>query len=68
MSNGWTPERRKRQAELIKRWKPWEQSTGPRTAEGKARTARNGYSGGMRMTLRAFARLLRKGGVEIPKY
>ena len=32
--NGWTPERRKRQAEMIKNWKPWEQSTGPKTEEG----------------------------------
>ena len=34
-NNGWTPERRKRQAEMIKNWKPWEQSTGPTTPEGK---------------------------------
>ncbi len=46
MANGWTPERRARQAELIRNWKPWVQSTGPRTDEGKARTARNGYKGG----------------------
>jgi hypothetical protein len=25
MSNGWTPERRPRQAALILDWKPWEQ-------------------------------------------
>ena len=42
MANGWTPERRARQAALIRTWRPWEQSTGPRTIEGKARTARNG--------------------------
>ena len=46
MANGWTPERRARQAELICAWKPWELSTGPRTVEGKARTARNGFKGG----------------------
>ena len=46
MANGWTPERRARQAELIRTWKPWEQATGPRTDEGKARTARNGFKGG----------------------
>ena len=55
-------------AELIRQWKPWERATGPRTAEGKARVAQNGYKGGTRMTLRALARLLRKGGVAIPKY
>lgn len=46
MANGWTPERRARQAELIRTWRPWEQSTGPRTVEGKARTAHNGDKGG----------------------
>ena len=45
MGNGWTPERRARQAELIRTWKPWDKSTGPRTDEGKARTARNGFKG-----------------------
>ncbi|RTD84029.1 hypothetical protein EJO68_33370 [Variovorax atrisoli] len=43
---GWTPERRAKQREAIQRWKPWEKSTGPKTAEGKAKTARNGYKGG----------------------
>ena len=42
MANGWTPERRARQAELIRAWRPWEKSTGPRTDEGKATAARNG--------------------------
>ena len=41
--NGWTPERRARQAQAIRRWRPWEHSTGPRTAEGRARSARNAY-------------------------
>ena len=41
MSNGWTPERRARQAALIRTWKPWAQSTGPRTTEGKAQAAQN---------------------------
>ncbi len=37
----WTEERRKKQAEAIRRWKPWEKSTGPKTAEGKAVCAMN---------------------------
>lgn len=41
MANGWTPERRARQAALIRTWKPWARSTGPRTAEGKAQAATN---------------------------
>ena len=52
MANGWTPERRARQAVLIRTWKPWEQSTGPRSDEGKARTARNGFKGGVRREVR----------------
>jgi hypothetical protein len=46
MANGWTPERRARQAELIRTWRPWQKSTGPRSVEGKAKAARNGDKGG----------------------
>jgi len=60
MGNGWTPERRAHQAQLIRRWRPWERSTGPKTAEAKARVARNGYKGGMRPILQELARLLRQ--------
>jgi hypothetical protein len=52
MAKPWTPERRRRQAELIKSWKPWEKSTGPRTSEGKARVSRNAWRGGTRTQLR----------------
>ncbi len=31
---------------MIRTWKPWEKSTGPRSDEGKARTANNGFKGG----------------------
>ena len=41
MTNGWTPERRARQSELIRTWRPWDQSTGPRTDAGKAKASRN---------------------------
>ncbi len=37
----WTPEARAKQAELIKKWKPWEHSTGSVTEEGKERSAQN---------------------------
>jgi hypothetical protein len=60
MANGWTPERRARQAEAIRRWKPWEQSTGPRTPEGKATAQRNGSQPGTRALLREVARVLRE--------
>jgi hypothetical protein len=48
MSKRWTPERRERQATLIRNWKPWERSSGPKTDEGKAATARNSRKHGMR--------------------
>jgi hypothetical protein len=60
MANGWTPERRAQQAALIRTWRPWEQSTGPLTAEGKARTARNGDKGGQREKTRAMLSALRR--------
>ena len=59
MASGWTPDRRARQSELIRNWRPWEQSTGPRTPVGKLRTSRNADKGGTRATLRAIGRLLR---------
>lgn len=48
MANGWTPERRAKQAEAIKRWKPWERSTGPRTEAGKEIAAANSRKHGVR--------------------
>ena len=45
MANGWTSERRARQAALIRTWKPWQRATGPRTPEGKATTSRNADKG-----------------------
>jgi hypothetical protein len=48
-----TPEHRQLRAELIKRWRPWEKSTGPKTTEGKATVAQNGFRGNPRETLRA---------------
>jgi hypothetical protein len=49
---GWTPERRKRQSEAIKRWKPWNQSTGPKSPEGKAAVSGNAWAGGHWLKLR----------------
>lgn len=44
MANGWTPERRARQAAMIRQWQPWRMSTGPTSDEGKARAACNAGS------------------------
>lgn len=69
MGNGWTPERRARQAELIRNWRPWERSTGPRSKVGKARAARNAFKGGTWRELRAILKemngLLRKHTVVL---
>jgi hypothetical protein len=58
MANGWTDQRRAKQAKAIRGWRPWEQSTGPRTADGRARASQNAYRGGHRQAQRQFARLL----------
>ena len=59
-NNGWTPDRRARQAELIKQWQPWAKATGAKTAEGRARSSRNAYKGGHRQELRETMRQLNK--------
>ena len=56
----WTEEQRQRQREAIWRWKPWERSTGPQTAAGKAKVSRNGDKGGMWAKELADLRELRK--------
>lgn len=48
MANGWTPERRARQAQLIKTYRPWQQSTGPQTEQSKAVSANNARKHGLR--------------------
>jgi hypothetical protein len=59
MANGWTWERRRRQGERIRIWKPWERSTGPRTQSGRDRFSQNAFKGGTRVVLRALAKALR---------
>lgn len=48
MANGWTEERRARQAERIKQWRPWEKSTGPKSEDGKKRASLNAFKHGVR--------------------
>ena len=55
---GWTLERHKRQAELIRQWKPLAKSTGPKSQEGKERVARNSWRGGHRQELRELSTVL----------
>lgn len=51
--------------ELTRKWKPWGKSTGPKTAEGKARVSRNADKGGAREMLREIGRILRKQKAHI---
>ena len=67
MAKGWTPQRRARQARLIRKWRPWEKSTGPRTETGKRTVSRNAYKGGTWKTLRDLSRALREQKRRIDK-
>ena len=44
----WTLEERARQSALIGLWKPWEQSTGPKSQRGKEASSGNALKHGMR--------------------
>ena len=44
----WTEESRKKQAAVIRQNKPWGNSTGPTSDEGKAQSARNATKTGLR--------------------
>jgi hypothetical protein len=44
----WTAARRAQQAALIRRVRPWERATGPRTPVGKAVSSKNGMQPGSR--------------------
>jgi len=60
MASGWTVERRARQSAAIRRWRPWEHSTGPKTAGGKARCSRNAVRGNKRQALHQLSNSLRE--------
>ena len=68
MATPWTPERRQRQAEAIRTWRPWERSTGPRSAEGKQRSSRNAYKGGVLQQLRALNIEMRHALAEMREF
>lgn len=52
----WTSEQKARQALLIRKWEPWKQATGPRTAQGKAVSSKNAINYSIRELLRDVAR------------
>ncbi|WP_209432906.1 hypothetical protein [Labrys sp. LIt4] len=45
---------------MIREWKPWAKSTGPKSPEGKARVSKNGYRGGFREVVRDATRELNR--------
>lgn len=56
----WTEEEKQKQRDAIKKWKPWEKSTGPTTAEGKDKVSRNSYTHGFRSRdIKALRQVLR---------
>ena len=59
MANGWTAERRAKQAQPIRQWKPWEHSTGATTAQGKAISSQNAYKGNVRGQIKAIREILK---------
>jgi hypothetical protein len=56
----WTLEQRAKQAAKIKQWQPWNNSTGAKTPEGKARSSRNAFKGGIHAFLKETTKLLRE--------
>lgn len=47
-ASAWTPERRKKQSEVVHRWTLWNSSTGPKTEGGKRASAYRGLKHGRR--------------------
>ena len=68
MANGWTLERKARQAVLIQSWQPWNKSTGAKTIEGKAISSRNAYKGGFRVSLRALSFMLKEQQKSLERF
>ena len=58
-TNGWTPERRAKQAELIRNWQPWTKSTGAKTEQGKAVVSMNACKGYRRVKSRESMRYIK---------
>ena len=58
MATTWTPERRARQAELIRTWQPWAKSNGPRSPEGRQRVSSNAWTGVHRAEMRELSKMV----------
>ena len=57
-SRRWTIKQRKLQAERIKKLRPWEKSTGPKTDNGKKVASMNAYKGGIKHKLKELRKLI----------
>lgn len=60
----WTAEQRAEQAARCRANRPWLESTGPKTTEGKAKSARNAYKGD---PLKRAMRAVREGNFTLAK-
>lgn len=62
MANGWTAQRRAKQAALIQTWQPWKQSTGAKTTAGKEKSKMNAMKDGSnRSVMRELGKLFAEG-------
>lgn len=59
-ANGWTEERRRKQSEAIRRWTPWNKSTGPKSDEGKAKASMSAFKGNKRERMREVQKLTKQ--------
>lgn len=59
MKKQWTEERRKAQAERCRNKRPWEQSTGPKSEQGKARSSLNAFKHGNREAFKSGRELVK---------
>jgi hypothetical protein len=64
----WTQEERGQQSALIQTWKPWNNSTGAKTPEGKAISSRNAFKGGTRPMFRGMAALLNQQKEQLKRF
>jgi hypothetical protein len=53
---------------VIRRWRPWEKSTGPKSPEGKNKVSQNAFKGGGRKQLRELRRVLREQAQAVDGY